>query len=151
MLCGSRVGVWKQVKDRNYMLAYLRGHFGGASDPLEINTDGKSLRGLANGNQTRHITRVEFDATNNAGSLVGKWDFNNGNITTFTPEGWMELCGLTIGIWTKEGERRYLASYLRGYFGGASDPLVLSDDGQTIRGLIDGNWETSTVSRVIGA
>lgn len=147
MLCGSRVGVWKKVKDKHYFVAYLRGHFGGASDPLEIQPDGTSMRGLANGKLTRHLERAD-DQTDPT-SIVGKWDFKNGNIATFTPDGWNELCGIRVGIWVRESERSFLNVYLRGYFGGASDPLVMSEDGKTMEGLINGSWETSTVRRTV--
>ena len=39
LLCGSRVAVWLRVSDRKYFVLYLRGHFDGASDPLEIQAD----------------------------------------------------------------------------------------------------------------
>jgi len=148
MLCGSRVGLWKRVEERKYMIAYLRGHFDGASDPLEIAEDGKSMRGLACGTHTRMLDRVELGKANDPHSIVGVWDYKNGNITTFTPDGWVELCGFRIGIWVKEGERTFLHGYFRGYFGGASDQIELNEDGGTAQGLIYGCWETKILSRV---
>ena len=145
MLCGHRVALWKRVKDRNYVIAYLRGQFGGASDPLQIQEDGKSLLGLANGNETRQIERA--DSLISPECIIGDWDFKNGNIVTFTEDGWKELCGLRTGFWVSDGRSSFLLVYLRGYFGGASDPLMLSEDGQAMRGLINGCWETSTVER----
>jgi len=40
---------------------------------------------------------------------------------------------------------------LRGYYGGGSDPLEISEDGNTLDGLIYGSWETSNLSRVDAA
>ena len=144
-LCDQRVAIWKRVEGRNYVVAYLRGHFGGASDPLEILSDGISMRGLANGSETRFIERT--NEPNDPNSLVGDWDFKNGNLVTFTRDGWSDLCGARIGLWTRGSEGSFLLVYLQGYFGGSSDPLVLSDDGESLKGLIHGNWETQILGR----
>ena len=145
LVCGSRVGVWKKVDDRKYMIAYLRGHFDGASDPLQILDDGKSMKGLANGNLTRDLERA--DSNTDPTSIVGQWDFKNGNISTYSVDGWVELCGMRVAIWVREDTQTFLTVYLRGYFGGASDPVVLSDDGNSMEGLFFGCWETGKVNR----
>ena len=145
LLCGSRVAVWQRVTDRKYFVLYLRGHFDGASDPLEIQAEGKWMKGLANGKHTRDLERIEGD--HDPTSILGVWDYKNNNMVTFTEDGWADVCGMHLGVWRREGENSFLTVHLRGYYGGASDPLVLSEDGSTLDGLIYGNWETSTLNR----
>ena len=55
---------------------------------------------------------------------------------------------MRVGVWVREGKRSFLNVYLRGCFGSASDPLIFSEDGNTMEGLINGSWEATTVRRM---
>lgn len=79
--------------------------------------------------------------------IIGVWDFTNSNVCTFKPDGNVELCGQRIALWKHVAGRNYVHLYMRGYFGGASDALHLSEDGQTIDGLASG-FETRKLQRV---
>jgi len=92
-------------------------------------------------------TNNELQADHLADPVAGQWRFPNDNLMEFTEEGEVNLCGIRVGIWKREGERRYEVAYFRGYFDGASDALELSNDGQTIRGLANG-YETRVLARV---
>lgn len=138
LLEGERNGVWRHVSDQRYMLVYLRGFWGGASDQLKLNGDATKLNGKVNGSMPRDIYRLNGNTQNDSTTdpIVGMWDFNNSNICTFDDDGWVEICGHRIGIWRQESENNYLLLYLRGYFGGSSDPLFLESDGNSIAALI---------------
>lgn len=120
--------------------------FDGASDPLEIQPDGKWMKGLANGTNTRDLERIEGE--NDSNSILGVWDYKNSNMVEFRADGWVNVCGINIGVWRRESDNTFLHVYLRGYFGGASDPLVLSEDGNALEGLIYGGWETRQILRL---
>lgn len=138
VLEGERNGVWRHVSDSRYLLVYLRGFWGGASDSLTLNSDASQMSGSLDGSMRRTLNRVEGRTPSGSTDdpIVGMWDFNNSNICTFDKNGWVETCGYRIGIWQRECESSYLLLYLRGYFGGSSDPLFLESDGNTIAALI---------------
>ncbi len=96
------------------------------------------MNGALNGAIERDFQRVDGDSPDEKKTdpIVGTWDFNNSNIYTFDNDGWVEVCGYRIGVWRRESEDNYLLLYLRGYFGGSSDPLLLEADGNTIAALI---------------
>ena len=79
--------------------------------------------------------------------IVGKWDFRNGNICTFTEDGWVLLCGERIGLWKEVSGGHYVLAYLRTYPGGLHDPLELDKGGDTIRAMMS-NGITNTLLRV---
>lgn len=135
-LCGWKVACWKEIQQGQYVIAYLRGYFDGASDSLEILPNGRILNGLASGFETRQIERVNGD--NDPECVVGTWDFKNGNVLQFLDDGWVESCSERIGLWVRTGPNVFSLVYLRGYFGGASDPLELCNEGETLKCLLDG-------------
>lgn len=138
MLADERNGLWRHVSGRRYLLVYLRGFWGGASDQLTLSNDASNLNGSVNESVPRDYQRVNGVLPDEPPTdpIVGTWDFNNSNIYTFDNQGWVEICGFRIGIWRRESENNYLLLYLRGYFGGSSDPLFLESDGDTIAALI---------------
>ena len=79
--------------------------------------------------------------------IVGVWDFRNGNICTFNEGGDIHLCGQRIAIWKHIERRNYVHVYLRGFFSGASDSLVVGRDSQTMQAFVSGN-KTITAHRV---
>jgi len=138
ILDGVRNGIWRHVSDQRYLLVYLRGFWGGASDSLALDEEASQLKGSLNGSQTRTMNRVKDTGpeVQSMDPIVGVWDFNNSNICTFDDDGWVEICGYRVGVWRRESDGSYLLSYLRGYFDGSSDPLFLEPDCNTIAALI---------------
>jgi len=135
MLRGQRIGIVRHDVGAKFMLVYLRGCFCGFSDPLVLGDDGKSMHGFDAGHThvgKNEIHRVENAETPNqdADPIVGTWDLNNkSNVFEFTEDGWVYCCAYRIGIWFHESQRNYQLAYLKGYFDGCSDPLLLKPDG----------------------
>ena len=107
-LCGQRIAILRHDLGARFMLVYLRGYFGGASEPLVLGDDGNSMQGLE-GYFTREINRVSDAETSipDADPVVGVWDLNNTNFYEFTDNGWVYCCGYRIGIWSHETGRNY--------------------------------------------
>ncbi|WDQ14878.1 hypothetical protein [Rhodopirellula sp. P2] len=62
--------------------------------------------------------------------VVGRWDYGNGNVCDYTPDGLVVLRGKPIGLWAKVGNKQYLVAFLRNFADGSSEEIMLHPDGK---------------------
>lgn len=73
--------------------------------------------------------------------IVGRWNYNNGNICEYTSDGFVTLNAKTIGIWRRKPQGGYIVAFTRDFAGGSHDDLSLDPSGK----FFDAKGRSSTI------
>ncbi len=77
--------------------------------------------------------------------IVGRWDYNNGNVCDFTPDGFVVLNAKVIAIWRIKPQGGYVVAFTRDFWG-IHDDVVIDPSGAFFKGK--GAKSTTKVDRV---
>ena len=79
--------------------------------------------------------------------IAGFWRYHNGNVTEYTPDGWLLLNSKPIGLWRRHSDGTYTSAYLNTFGSGTSDRMVLDPNGMTFE-LTDVKGKKVQITRV---